>query len=156
MARLLVCRSCGTMNRMRDYEGSPEYDAELIEVIRVHLERSPRGNRPEDHPAQLFRVTDEEAALLDVESELVKALSDEQVFIKDTRDDMKVEALKCFNRHGRPSDGCIDWEDESKVIGRKHGIPADKRAYLCHYCPVASQVAFVERKKMGMYGKKGS
>jgi len=151
MARLLVCRRCGTMNRMQDYDGSPEYDFELQEVIQAHMDKSPYPPHAEEHPAMLFRVSEEEAELLDVESEVVKALADEQVFIKEVRDDMKVEALKCFDRHNRPSDNCINYKDESKTIGRKIGVPKQNRKYLCEFCPVHSKVVFKMRKKAGMY-----
>lgn len=153
MARLLVCRRCGTMNRMRDYEGNPEYDFELQEVIQAHMQRSPYPPHPEEHPATLFRVSDEEAELLDVESEVVKALSDEQIFIKEVRDDMKVEALKCYTRHNRPKDNCVDYKDESKTIGRKIGVPKEHRKYLCEFCPIESKVMFKKRKKAGLYDK---
>lgn len=145
MARLLVCRTCQTMNRMQDYDGAVEFDMELAEVIRIHKERSPLP--PESHMAQLFRVSDEEAAILDVESKLVETLSKEQLFIKETRDDLKVEALRCFDKHNRPGGDCPDWKDESKVIGFKKGIPPDKRRYLCEYCPVAARMKFREREK---------
>lgn len=152
MARLLVCRSCGTMNRMRDYDGDAHYDAELQEVIRMHLERA-SDPRPEAHPSSLFRVDDADAEILDVESKLVEHMSKEQVFIKDTRDDLRTEALKCFNRHNRPQDGCIDWKDESKIVGRKIGVPKQHRKYLCEFCPVASYVMTEVRHKAGMYSK---
>lgn len=132
------------MTRMRDYDGPVEHDMELAEVIKIHKERSPLD--PDSHRAQLFRVSDEEASILDVESQLVETLSKEQLFIKETRDDLKLEALKCFDRHHRPQGDCPDWKDESKVIGYKQGIPPEKRRYLCEYCPVATHMKFRERK----------
>jgi hypothetical protein len=151
MARLLVCRACGTMNRMRDYNGPPEYDMELVETIERHMDHSRRPAIPDAHPSQLFRVSDEEAALLDLESTLVQRLSDEQVFIKEIRDDLKVEALRCFSQHHRPAEGCPDWKSESKVVGRKKGVPPPYRTYLCEVCPVASHVEFKTREKSGYY-----
>lgn len=151
MARLLVCRACGTMNRMLDYEGPPEYDMELIETIDRHMDRSPRERHPDAHPAQLFRLSDADASILDLESTMVKALSDEQVFIKEIRDDLKSEALKCFSRHNRPTQGCPDWKSESKTIGRKTGVPVAYRKYLCELCPVASHVEFKTRQASGFY-----
>ena len=151
MARLLVCRACGTMNRMLDYDGPAEYDMELIETIDRHMEHSSRAKHPDAHPSQLFRLSDEDAERLDVESEVCRALSDEQIFIKEIREEFKDEAMKCFNRHGRPDEGCIDWKDESKVIGRKKGVPAAYRKYLCECCPVNSYVEFKTRKAAGLY-----
>lgn len=135
------------MNRMSDYHGPPEWDTELEEVIQAHMERSSRERHPSAHPSQLFSVDDADAAILDVESELVERLSKEQVFIKETRDDLKLEALKCFSRHNRPKAGCPDWKTEAKIVGRKTGVPPPWRKYLCEMCPVASYVEFKERQR---------
>ena len=45
----------------------------------------------------------------------------------------------------------IDWCDESKTIGRKVGVPVDKRQYLCMYCPAAEYPTYKERLKLGLY-----
>ena len=71
--------------------------------------------------------------------------------VREVRDDLKVEALKCFSRHSSPKQGCIDYEDESKTIGRKIGVPQAHRQYLCHYCPAQAFVTHGIRKKKGMY-----
>lgn len=151
MPRLLVCNSCGTMHKMRDYDGPAEYDMELIEMIRIHLERSP-DPRPESHISNIYRCDQETYDKLDGETGIKKELMKNEVSVRELRDDLKVEALKCFQRHGSPKGSCIDWEDESKTIGLKIGVPKEKRQYLCHYCPVGSgYVATQQRIQMGMY-----
>lgn len=153
MARLMACNPCGILWRLRDYDGDPQYDMELREIIDRHLAIA-TDPRPESHLATLFRVSDKEASMMDVESAVQKELKEMNVFIRETRDDMKLEAVKCFNAHGRPNAGCIDWEDESKVIGRKIGVPRADRQYLCHFCPASQHVAFKQRQALGLYGKK--
>lgn len=153
--RLLVCwrvangrKSDGVMYKMRPYDGPPEYDMELIDVLERHKARY------QDHDnwrGLIFRTDPETAKKLDVETALRKELSNNDVYIKDFRDELKVDALKCFNRHNRPSSGCIDWCNESKTIGRKIGVPVEKRQYLCMYCPAAAWYTHKERKQLGLY-----
>jgi hypothetical protein len=71
--------------------------------------------------------------------------------VRALRDDLKVDALKCFNRHNRPANGCIDYEDASKAIGRTIGVPKENRQYLCHYCPAQEYVTHKNRIAKGMY-----
>ena len=150
MSRLLLCKSCGTLNKLRDYDGPPEYDMELLEIINRHLGKA-SDPRPESHPSHLMRVDQETYDKLNGETEIQKALMDNEITVRELRDDLKVDALACFNRHGRPSEMCPDYEDDSKVIGRKIGVPKEKRQYLCHYCPCSAYVVHKVRKAKGMY-----
>lgn len=146
--RLLVCKTHGVMYKMRPYDGPPEYDQELRELCDRHNAQVPD---PDNCKALIFRTDPETAKNLDLETALKGKLQDHDIYIRDVRDDLKVEALKCYNRHDRPKDGCIDWCAESKTIGRKTGVPPEHRQYLCMYCPVGSWVAEQERIKMGLY-----
>lgn len=146
--RLLVCKTHNTMWKLRPYEGSPEYDMELREICDRHNAQVPD---PQNCNASIFRVDAATAAKLDMETVVTNKLGELDVYIKDFRDELKVDALRCFNSHNRPKDSCIDWCDDSKIIGRKTGVPPAKRQYLCMYCPCASYVAHRERKEIGLY-----
>lgn len=150
MARLLICRNCGTMNRMRDYDGDPNLDMELREVIDRHIGQA-QDKRPESHLAHLMRIDDDDVLRLDVESEVQKQMQEAGVFIRETRDDLKVEALKCFSRHNRPKGACPDWRDTSKIIGRKTGVAPEDRQYLCDFCPVKEFYVHKDRVAKGAY-----
>ena len=146
--RLLVCKTHGVMYKMRPYEGPPEYDMELRELCDRH---NAQVANPDECRAVIFRTDSETASKLDVETALKKEMSDMDVYIKDFRDDLKVDALRCFNRHNRPSSGCIDWCNDEKSIGRKVGVPVNKRQYLCMYCPAAEHYTHKARLAKGMY-----
>ena len=148
--RLLVCKTHGVMYKLRPYDGPPEYDQELREICDRHNAIVPD---PDNCKALIFRTDPETASKLDMETAIKNELKEQDVYIREVRDDLKVEALKCYNKHDRPEGGCIDWCDESKTIGRKTGVPKEHRQYLCMYCPVGSWVATQERLKMGMYDK---
>ncbi len=153
MARLLICRSCQVALKMRDYDGDPLYDVELIEMIERHLGKA-TDPRPESHPAQIFRVDDGDLDKM-TDQQLNEALANDiDVQISEFRDDFKEQAMGCYSLHNRPQGGCIDWKDDNRVIGRKAGIPRDERAYICDYCPVSTFVEFKTRQAAGLYGKK--
>jgi len=146
--RLLVCKTHGVMYKMRPYDGPAEYDMELRELCERHNAQVPD---PDNCRALIFRTDSETAGKLDVETAIRKELAEQDVFIKDFRDELKSDALRCFNRHNRPSEGCIDWCNDDKTIGRKVGVPKDKRQYLCMYCPVADYYVHKARTLKGMY-----
>ena len=112
--RLLVCKTHGVMWKMRPYDGPPEYDMELIDLCDRHNHEVPD---PDNCRALIFRIDPETASKLDVETALKKELKDHDVFIRDFRDSLKVDALKCFNRHNRPSDGCPDCSEHFNEAG---------------------------------------
>jgi hypothetical protein len=146
--RLLVCKTHGVMWKMRPYDGPPEYDQELRELCDRHNAQVPD---PQNCSALIYRTDEETAKKLDTETAVKGELAKNDVFIRDTRDELKVDALKCFNRHNRPKQGCIDWCAEDKTVGRKIGVPPEKRQYLCMYCPAAEYYTHRQRVEMGMY-----
>ena len=148
--RLLVCKTHGVMWKMRPYDGPPEYDQELRELCDRHNAQVPD---PQNCRALIYRTDPETAAKLDVETALKNELKEQDVYIRDFRDELKVDALKCFSRHNRPSQGCIDWCNDDKTIGRKSGVPKDKRQYVCMYCPAAEYYTHRQRTEMGLYDK---
>jgi len=146
--RLLVCKTHGTMWKLRPYDGPGEYDMELREICNRHNAQVPN---PEACKASIFRTDAETAKKLDMETILTNKLKDHDVYIKDYRDELKVDALKCYSRHNRPKHGCIDWRIDAKIIGRKTGVPKDKLQYLCYYCPAAEYYTHRERIELGLY-----
>lgn len=148
--RLLVCKTHGVMWKMKPYDGPPEYDMELREICDRHNAQIPD---PQNCSALIYRTDPETASKLDVETALRNDLEGHNVFIRDFRDELKVDALKCFNRHNRPKQGCLDWCSEEKTIGRKIGVPKEKRQYVCMYCPVAEYYTHRQRTELGLYDK---
>lgn len=148
--RLLVCKTHGVMWKMKPYDGPPEYDMELREICDRHNAQIPD---PQNCSALIYRTDPETASKLDIETALRTDLEGHNVFIRDFRDELKVDALKCFNRHNRPKQGCLDWCSEEKTIGRKVGVPKEKRQYVCMYCPVAEYYTHRQRTELGLYDK---
>ena len=150
MPRLLTCQTCGTMYRMKDYDGPVQYDMELIELCNRHLGQAANPD-PDAHKSIIIRCDQNTWDKLGDETQIKKELAKNEWEVRELRDDLKVEALKCFSRHNNPKQGCIDYEDESKTIGRKIGVPKENRQYLCNYGPAQAFVTHGIRKKKGMY-----
>lgn len=150
MPRLLTCQSCQVMYRLRDYDGPADYDMELIEIIQRHLGQAVNPD-PDAHRSIIIRCDESTWEKLGDETKIKEELAKNEWEVREIRDDMKVEALRCFNRHNRPSGMCPDYEDDSKTIGRKIGVPKENRQYLCHYCPASAYVIHNVRKAKGMY-----
>lgn len=69
----------------------------------------------------------------------------------DHKNTFQEDALKCFSRHSRPKDGCIDWHDDSKRLTPGNWKKA--HVFLCDFCPVASTVTTMIRSARGDYDK---
>lgn len=181
--RLLICMDCHTIEELPDYNGPLEtvrvpapdgtmMEAQVPPVGEDHLlEHLSEPHRKQEHRGQLVSVPEENWRDTQTRVEILKQLRDqlkgastgldpEAYAIKNT---FQEDALKCFNAHRRPKDGCIDWESRSKVLGnslltedektaaRKHGLHSKQKRYLCHFCPVASQVKTKMFDKQGLY-----
>jgi hypothetical protein len=140
------------MYRLKDYEGPVDYDMELIELCQRHLHQAADPD-PGAHMSMIIRCDQATWDRLGDETQIKAELAKNEWEVREMRDDLKVEAIKCFHRHGAPnsSKGCPDYEDSSKTIGRTVGVPMENRQYLCHFCPFQSHVTHVLRKKKGMY-----
>jgi hypothetical protein len=149
-ARLLVCKSCGTVSRLRDYQGDPNSDWELIEVINRHLGAA-IDPRPESHVPQLYVIDEKALDAMDDETVKKSLQDDMDVKISSYRDEFKDDAMKCWKQHKNPTGGCPDWKTEGKVIGRKVGIPPSERAYACDYCVVSVWMENKANEKSGMF-----
>ena len=150
MPRLLVCKPCGVLYNMLDYDGPPEYDMELQDVIERHLTQA-SDPRPDSHLSMIFRCEAETASKLDMETEIKQELMKNEIEVREIRNDLKEDALKCFGKHGRPEADCLDYCDDSKTIGRKVGVPKSKRMYLCMFCPVQEYYQYKIRSSKGLY-----
>lgn len=157
--RLLRCHDCNTIDHLPDYEGTdPNYDFALIDVIeRFH--KFPNGEPHMGSP--LMQMDQKTYDKIAAAGRVDKAVFGIELEARALRDCYKDDANTCFNKHGRPEMGCIDFHDDSKRIGNPagRGLPAEARAilsakgatYICDYCPVSAFVATEIRHKRGMY-----
>lgn len=159
--RLLVCNECETIDELPDFDGEPEDDILLENLI------SEKHSYTPDHPhhGNLLWVDNEdwkdtkkrEGILREVRRGAQGGTTGMDPEAYALRNNYQEDALNCYSAHRRPKDGCIDWKDKSKIIGnsmltdeekrkkREHGIGSNQVVYLCDFCPVRSN--YVDKKK---------
>ncbi len=160
--RLLQCLNCRTLEELPDYEGVPEGDIHLNYLLERHgpIDARHRGNlfliednKWRQNKAEICKEIWSNCGYTGMEPEFYSA--------KNTFEE---EALKCYNRHSRPKDGCVDWHEKSKRLGnpmiatddkfrlKKKGFIIQSQTYLCDFCPV--RFNYVQKKqfeKAGLY-----
>lgn len=159
MARLLICNTCKTVDKLPDYasENDPEakYDHTLRDAIDRHMQKF--GGPVERHKAHLYSISDDELDLID-SSALEQAVHDGRLenFLKEERENYKTDALACYELRNRPTygigygGGCQDYKADHRAIGRTTGIPKEQWSYLCDFCPYNSYVEHYQNKRRGI------
>lgn len=165
--RLLVCKTCASIQPLPDYEGPVDRDETLLSRVAEHQYPGPAPTR--GHEMELGRVSeaswtdpDKRAQML---GEIQKnvgvgkgaGLGDEAYAV---RDNFSEDAMRCWRfEHGRTSN-CDDYmSDKKKILAdsraeRKDlGLDPSTRASikLCQFCPYHSVVMQRKRKAAGLY-----
>ena len=176
--RLLVCRACATVNEIPDYEGPPDRDELLMREVSRHQQCTPQGARVGGTSPQEAQSGDRFLARIeahiwhdqekrqDVLAQMGLGHTGFDQRYYDVRNNLREDAMSCFNQHNRPKGFCIDWKDESKVVGNgildheeqtliiREGLRrVNRKVHLCDMCPVASTVQTAKNYKRGLYDK---
>lgn len=85
--------------------------------------------------------------------------ADDADFVLDSVNTFKADAMECYINHRRPKDGCIDWRDSKKRIGRPtpegqsamKDLPKQNDPYLCDFCVCKTAVQTKINFKKGLY-----
>lgn len=167
--RLIYCEACSTLEEVPEYETAEgEVDPYVEAVLFKHNQKDPMahgGARLKASPIRIYVIKDEEWAtkrekVIEHINELNKNVG-MTAWVDEAFNTFSEDALKCFRVHHRPSEGCIDYRDTSKIIGRPtaEGKKAVKENYklgdgdpaLCDFCPVHTWVTTQVRWKKGLY-----
>ena len=163
VTRLLQDLTARQVYELPNYSGPAEHDILLIKMVEERCTCSVRCEHPnvqlgEPHRGNLMKIDDDvwKKRRTDILREMWSAFPDmsEADLMASVRNAYIEDAGMCFNRHGRPDDGCIDYKDDSKRIGSpsKHPWLAKKKpVYLCDFCPVKSTVQGKVFHKLGLY-----
>jgi hypothetical protein len=166
ITRVLYCLVCDTLEELPLYDGDPEHDHLLAILVERHV--FPSG---EPHKGHLFRVPQTEWDREDVRRRMIeqikgggsKGIDEFDASYYATNNTFREDALKCYAKHLRPTDGCPDYKTDkmrllpnTKAERRDAGLPDPKNApgpknYLCNFCPVQSVVDQKLRAMKGMY-----
>lgn len=152
---MLICKDCRSVEPLPDYDGDPDHDVLLDGLIEAHV--FPNG---EKHYGNLASVPDDQWNNPNYRSEILKQIAKRTTGLEGeyyaTKCTYENDAMNCYSKHGRPTEGCIDWEDSKKRIGNptKVGWQVGPKVYLCGFCPVKSWVDTQKRWKAGIYKEK--
>ena len=165
MFRLLQCFVCDTLEELPPYDGPVEQDYLLAVACEAHV--FPSG---EPHKGKLFVLPLRAWADYNSKKEIIrqikgggsKGLAEVDDTFYDSRSTFMEDAMKCYQAHNKPKDGCSEWHDEGKLLipntekeRRKEGMgkykdSPGKKTYLCDFCPVSVQVNQRKMKLLGM------
>lgn len=157
--RLLACKQCQSIEELPPFDGPPEHDTLLTNLVQRH-----RTNGME-HIGSLFNVEASQWEQDHIKKELVKqiaakmeggetGLGHEYYDLKNTFQD---DAMTCYTAHLR-NPACSDYRSESKRLSagtnaerRAEGLPEHRsNRFLCDFCPVNSLVEAARNRKLGI------
>jgi len=159
--RLLICRTCKSIEELPPWPGKPEDDV----LLQVSVER-----HGDNHVGVLYNVgalhwaspTMREA----IKEQITKGSSGLDAFgtnFYQTRMTFHDDAMKCYQKHLRPKGQCPDFRNEKKRLSpgtnaeRKDlGLsPVEKgtgpRVFLCDFCPVRVYNSRKHNEEKGLY-----
>lgn len=173
--RTFYCNACATAEEMPDWaaKGKDDVDPFTEALALKHVEGNPRKHGVGDpdaifSPFRLFHVPDEDWADPEKRKGAIAQMNQENKeagfdgWVYDSHNTFKEDAMKCYNQHSRPKQGCIDWRDSSKLLGHptdvgqklaKENFKAAEQSgpHLCDFCPVKVFVETSVNFKKGLY-----
>jgi|SRR5687767_2396626 len=151
--RLLICHDCQSIEELPDFKGRPDDDVLLAHLVQGH--RFPNG---EEHIGVLCDVEKSHWENAGTRAEIVarigkKGATGFEAEFYATKQTFQDDALKCYDKHSRPKQGCIDYRNDEKRLGNptKDGWRQGPKIFLCDFCPVKTWVMTEQRNKMGAY-----
>ena len=130
----------------------PLYDPALEDWMTRHEHAEVPEDKMRKHD---IYWTDQESFNSGIVMSLKKEMEDATGQMYTERDQVKEDAMACFNAHHRPTDGCMDVFSESKLLGGHESnkrIPVNDRMFLCHACPFVHGYVIPDvRHKKGYY-----
>jgi hypothetical protein len=130
----------------------PAYDPALEDWMTRHEHPEVPEDRMRKHD---IYATDQATFAAGFAASLKKELEEATHTLYTERDQVKEDAMQCFNEHHRPTDGCMDVFSEAKLLGGHESnrrMPMDQRMYLCHACPFVHGYVIPDvRHKKGYY-----
>lgn len=155
---------------MPDYEltGKDDIDPYVEALVLKHNRKDPMahgGVQLKASPIQIYMVSDHdwETKREDVITNIMEKVKGSGMTAEfdGAFNTFQDDALRCFREHHRPPEGCIDYWDDSKRLGRptaegKKAIKVNFKLgkadpHLCQFCPVNTYVTTSIRAKKGMY-----
>ena len=150
MSRLLACYDCNKLIKLPDFDGKVGmYDAYLAEACQRHQHNEIPDAQKKG--GQLFSHAEGIDDLIDVEKQITNAFNERGKWFTETRDEFLEDAMECWKKHKSPGvdEGCADFRTDAKLIGKKYGVRAEARRYICSFCPLSALWATDDQLHVG-------
>lgn len=158
--RLLICRTCKTIEELPDWEGGPETDV-LLQISAERHGESHIGNLLK-FPFRYWMVPKVKEAILQQIKEGSSGLDVISDNFYATKSQFAEDAMTCWGLHNRPKGQCADYKSEKKLLKpntaaerRDAGLDAPgtsgPKVYLCDFCPVKSYNMKMANQEKGLY-----
>lgn len=156
--RLLACKQCRTIEELPTFDGPPEQDHLLNNLLTRHENNGVR------HIGGLFDVPADKWADTNVQRDVSRAIAEKLAggetglgtAFYDLKNTFQADALDCWKDHLR-NPACSDYRSDSKRLTpgtaaerKAAGLPEYRSAkdrYLCDFCPVQSLVEQAHNEK---------
>lgn len=163
--RLLICRTCNTIDPLPDWDGPVDYDDTLMSRVGMHqFDGTTRG-----HDLDLGRVSEqswnEPTRRADILKEIAKNVGGPggsdglgQAFY-DVKNTFQEDAMRCWRVEHSRTTNCGDYMSPKKLLlsdtraeRKAEGLDpkARGRTYLCKFCPYESVVQNRKNDKRGV------
>lgn len=164
--RLLYCYNCKTIEELPDYEGHPDDDVLLQVLVDKHESAGiPHNGFLSSIGIKLYsRPEVRKQVIENLRNKVGGGLADIDPDYYTTKATFYEDAMKCFNLHLRPSEGCSDWKAKNKrlipkgtdEIRKEIGLEsaaksASTKVFLCDFCPAKTHYVEKSREQAGLY-----
>mgnify|MGYP006271821273 CR=1 FL=1 len=164
--RLLYCYNCRTIEELPDFEGHPDDDV----TLQVLIDRHESAGIP--HTGFLSKIGVKLYSRPEVRKQVIEnlrnrvggGLADIDPDYYTTKATFFDDAMKCFNLHLRPAEGCYDWrsknkrlvpkgtDDIRKELGLESAAKSEStKVFLCDFCPAKSFYVDKKNEATGLY-----
>jgi hypothetical protein len=155
--RLLVCRTCGTIDELPSGDEDP---GDVLLDITVERHGEEHHGVLVNVPKGIWITESGRKQMIEfIHGQVGSGLDSFGTQFYETKNQFHEDAMACFSMHNRPKGQCSDYKSDKKELSpqteqarRREGLPVKPRGktvYLCDFCPVK---AHNQRKAYGEAG----
>jgi hypothetical protein len=144
--RLLVCRTCGTIDEL---PGADEDPGDVLLDITVERHGDEHHGVLVNVPKGIWMApTTKQQTIEFIHGQVGSGLDSFGTQFYQTKSQFSEDAMSCYSLHNRPKGQCADYKSDKKELSpqteqarRREGLPIKprgKKVYLCDFCPVKS------------------
>lgn len=157
--RLLVCRTCSTIEEL---PGADEDPQDVLLTIAAERHSDTHYGVLWNVPKGIWMAPEMKKAVIEqIHDKVGSGLNSFGTKFYETKSQFAEDAMSCFSLHNRPKGQCPDYKSEKKWLSpkteqerRAAGLPSiggGPKIYLCDFCPVKSFNMQKHNDQQGLY-----